>query len=79
MCGNNSSYTLWILVKFFSFKRLLFKLSNDYLLMLFGLVFWEKFDLEAAMVKTRFCFDVIEVLVDFMRMLGTNSNFFCFP
>lgn len=47
--------------------------------MLFGLVFWEKFDLEAAMVKTRVCFDVIEVLVDFMRMLGTNSNFFCFP
>lgn len=44
--------------------------------MIFGLLFWNEFGLEATLVKIRVHHDVTAVLLDFRRMLAYNPNFF---
>ena len=60
-------------MKFFSFGRLLYELSNKYNFTLWGFFIWEKIGFKATMVRIRVYCDVIVVSSDFRRMLRTKT------
>lgn len=48
---HNFGYTLWISVRFIAYCRKLYKLSDEYLCVSWGIFVWEKFGFEVPMTR----------------------------